>query len=112
MDPRTFRGILASCLVLCFLASAVSASTTSIKDIPCSVIKAVADAMKAIGASLVAIMFIYGGVKYIYSADDPGGRKQGKNMVIHAIIGSLIMGLLAVIVSMVGASGKMCGIIV
>ena len=35
-------------------------------------------------------MFLYGGVKYVISADDPGGRKQGKMICIHAMVGGLL----------------------
>lgn len=40
---------------------------------------------------LAIVMFIYGGAKYAFAADDPGGRKQGKAIAVNAIIGLLIV---------------------
>ena len=40
---------------------------------------------------IAALMFAYGGAKYAFSADDPGGRKQGKNIMIQTIIALLII---------------------
>jgi hypothetical protein len=42
-------------------------------------------------------MFLYGATKYAMSADNPGGRKQGKDIIIHAIIGGIIFALWAAI---------------
>ncbi len=77
-------------LSLTLLSNAVSA-TSSFMAIPCSVIAAVYTALWGIAATLVAIMFLYGGVKYAFSADDPGGRKQGKSICIQAAIGGIFI---------------------
>jgi uncharacterized protein YacL len=84
----------------------------SIHTIPCQVIKAVFDAVGAVGGSLILIMFAYGCVKYIYGADDPGARKNAKQMIIHSIIGGLIMGLLLAVMTATGALAYLaeCGI--
>jgi hypothetical protein len=91
-----------------FSAAAV-ASAANIEAVPCMIISGVWDALTAIGPSLIAVMFFYGVAKYAYSADDPGGRKQGKTIIIHAVIGGILMGVLASIVSTLGlAATDMC----
>ena len=58
--------------------------------------------------ALALLMFIYGGAKYAYAADDPGGRKAGKNIAINALIGFIIVGIAKAVVSAIangGASG-------
>jgi len=62
-----------------------------IADPICTVLAGILNALRAIGPALVALMLIYGGVRYIYSADDPGGRKQAKSLLINAIIGGIIL---------------------
>lgn len=60
-------------------------------------------------AQVVAIvMFIYGGAKYAYGADDPGGRKQGKNIAVHAIIGLLIVGISKNLVMAISGVTSLC----
>ena len=84
--------------LLFFLISTVSATVTvpDFTTVPCQVIRSIFEAVYAIGGTLVAMMFVLGGVKYTFAADDPGGRKSGKTMIIHAVIGGI---LLAVVLS-------------
>jgi predicted DNA repair protein MutK len=63
----------------------------AIADEVCPWLIMVRDTIVAVAPSLVFLMFTYGGVKYIFSADDPGGRKQGKNTCIHAVIGGILI---------------------
>jgi RsiW-degrading membrane proteinase PrsW (M82 family) len=97
MTPSSTQGIPKKPLlyvfalsVLMLLATGVSA-IIAVKDIVCSVIASVWWALAAIGPSMVLLMFLYGGTKYAYSADDPGGRKTAKNICIHAVIGGILM---------------------
>ncbi len=92
------------------LIAASQAVSATLMDIPCGVVRAVASALAAIGPTIVAIMFIYGGVKYVYSADDPGGRKQGKTTMIHALVGAIIMALVVAVIALSGAAGNMCDV--
>ncbi len=79
---------------LALLASATLAQA-AIEDVPCSIVAALYTIIFTnVGPTLVGIMFLYGAGKYVYSADDPGGRKQGKEMCIHAIIGGVIITLI------------------
>jgi hypothetical protein len=48
-------------------------------------------AFRDIGNGLAAVMFLYGGAKYIYTADDPGGRKQAMGICVAAIVAFLII---------------------
>ncbi|MFH0861900.1 MAG: hypothetical protein V1875_02615 [Candidatus Altiarchaeota archaeon] len=86
-------------LAAIMLSGAASATLTPIHAVPCAVIEAMWEAVRSVAPMIFAIMFLYGAARYVYSADDPGGRKQGKNIIIHAIIGVLIMGVLVAIVS-------------
>ncbi len=68
------------------------------------VICALVDEVIPLARSIAIVMFIYGGGKYAYSADDPGGRKQGKNIAMHAIIGMVIVQASKALVSAIGGS--------
>ncbi len=57
---------------------------------------------------LALLMFIYGGAKYAFSADDPGGRKQGKNIAVNAIIGLLIVAISYTLVANISGINDFC----
>ncbi|MBU0761759.1 MAG: hypothetical protein KKD39_01935 [Candidatus Altiarchaeota archaeon] len=57
---------------------------------------------------LAVVMFIYGGAKYAFAADDPGGRKQGKSIAINALIGLLIVAASYSLVQSIVGSGSFC----
>jgi hypothetical protein len=93
MDKKTnIRAV--SVFILLVLVGTASAQNL-MKEAVCSVINDVRDALMAIGPALVLVMFVYGGVRYVYGADDPGVRKSGKNTCIHAIIGGVLITLAA-----------------
>lgn len=112
MDKRLIKaGVLYMGVHSVSASAAVLAQ--QIMSVPCLLISAIFDALSSIGPALVTIMFLYGGVKYVFSSDDPGGRKQGKTICIHAIIGFVIMAVLSAVVNaVVNALGTipMCGI--
>lgn len=58
-------------------------------------------AFVAMGGGIASLMFVYAGVKYLMSADDPAGRKAAKDMILHAIIAIIIITIGAIIVDMV-----------
>jgi hypothetical protein len=89
---RHNRGIILF-LVCSICSSAFASAQIDFKTIPCSIITQVFQTFNAVMPALVMIMFSYGAVKYIYSADDAGGRKQGKTIIIHALIGGIIFSL-------------------
>ncbi len=56
---------------------------------------------------LALLMFIYGGAKYAYGADDPGARKQGKNIAVNAMIGLIIVAVAYSLITAI-AGGDPC----
>ncbi len=99
------RRLLVLLAVFTLLAVAVFPASAnmekSLDDTLCDILKAIGYALGTVGPMLVALMFLYGGVKYVSSADDPGGRKQGKTICIHAVIGGIIIALAHTLVTMV-----------
>jgi hypothetical protein len=61
-----------------------------------------------IGPTLCVMMFIYGGVKYAFSADDPAGRKAGKMTCIHSIIGGVLLLLVDWVLTMISGDCGTC----
>jgi hypothetical protein len=94
--------------LICIIISMQTVSSANIEDVPCSVIRAVWDAMRTIAPSLIIIMFMYGAAKYVFSAEEPGARQQGKSICIHALIGGIILAILSAIVSMTGIATSLC----
>ena len=68
----------------------------------CSLLQSILNLFKAFFPALFVLMLIYGATKYIFSADDPGGRKVGKTRMIHAIIGIILLSLIRAILDMFG----------
>jgi hypothetical protein len=99
--------IIAVSLTVFLVLPSASAQDMEIANKVCSVIFPVWDTLKAAGQALVLLMFVYGGTKYAYSADDPGGRKQGKNICIHAIIGGILISLTSGVLTTLNVKG-MC----
>ena len=88
------RELLVFFVVLDLVGSAMalgSAVGGSIERIVCNVMKNIYYPLITIGMGLVALMIVYAGLRYVYSADDPGGRKQAKSMIINAIIGGILL---------------------
>lgn len=48
-------------------------------------------ALVQIAGALAGLVFVFAGVKYLASADDPGKRKAAKDTMIHALIGLIII---------------------
>jgi len=80
-----------------FFSTTIVVAQNPIKNNVCTWINMVKDTIMAIGPALVLIMFTYGGIKYVFSADDPGGRKAGKMTCIHAIIGGILITLAGIV---------------
>lgn len=96
--------------------SVVSADSLSLDDLPsneldvtlCTILVTIGDALEAIGPTIVLLMFLYGGVKYVYSSGDPGGRKQAKSIVIHAVIAGILISVTFYVVGLVGIDATLC----
>jgi hypothetical protein len=89
---RFFRGLL----IFSIISGYVSA--LRVEDVPCSVIVGVWKAISTVGPSLIIVMFLYGAAKYAYGVEEPGARKQGRDICVHAVIGGVLMGLLVGII--------------
>jgi cbb3-type cytochrome oxidase subunit 3 len=77
--------------LLAIFAMAATVSAGTIRQIVCPTLVQVIEAFMAIGPTMVLLMFLYGGVRYIYGADDPGVRKQAKSIVINSVIGGMLL---------------------
>lgn len=104
MSKRKWFAVLFSLFLLSVVASA--ADDDLIMNIVCSVIQPVYKALRVATPTLVGLMFMYGAVKYAFSADDPGGRKQAKSIMIHAVIAGILFGLITwVLGTVLGVNG-------
>jgi hypothetical protein len=68
----------------------------------CTILKDIRDTIYAAGQALVVVMFTYGGVRYVFSADDPGGRKSAKMTCVHAIIGGILLAIAVTTIDTIG----------
>ena len=84
---KIFMGGLAA------IAAAGYASASGAAQIISDVICTLVPDLLTLARVIAILFFIYGGAKYAFSADDPGGRKQGKQIAIHALIGFLIVAM-------------------
>jgi hypothetical protein len=99
------RKALMYLLVISILSMAVSATGNIMLTTVCQVLTPIIETLTAIGPALVIVMFLYGGAKYVYSADDPGGRKQAKSILVNSIIGGIIILLADWVKSLFPAGG-------
>lgn len=60
-----------------------------------------------VAGALAACMIVIGGVKWIGSGDDPGVRKNAKEMIIHAVVGLCIVVVSWMVVNLI-ISGPGC----
>lgn len=98
---KFFRVIAPLVLVaLCNMALAAQ----DIQDAVCGVLEAIYTPLLMIGASLVLLMITYAGVRYVYSADDPGGRKQAISTLVNAIIGGILLMIADAVISLASPS--------
>ncbi|MBD3262142.1 MAG: hypothetical protein GF334_10840 [Candidatus Altiarchaeales archaeon] len=83
----SYRKKIVALILVIYLASFSNAFLSGVKKFLCSL----ADAFEMIGGGLVSLMFLYGGLNYVFNADDPGGRKKARTTCVQAIIGGLII---------------------
>jgi len=88
-DERRLLGMSAAfALAVNALASTVSATYLGVINIfICTLVRS----FIIIGNSIAVVMFIYGGIRYMYTSDDPGGRKQAMGICIAAVIAMIII---------------------
>jgi hypothetical protein len=98
------KAVAAASLAAGYASAAVNVATV-IKGVICSLIGDVIQ----LAWALAILMFIYGGAKYAYSADDPGGRKQAKSIAINAMIGMMIVGVAKTLIENIAGAGSLAG---
>ncbi len=98
---RRLLVLLAVFTLLAVAAFPASAATNKLKENFCEIVVLLHKVLTYVGPTIVLLMFLYGGIKYVYSAEDPGGRKQAKNIMIHALIAGILLGLAVVIIEFV-----------
>jgi len=54
-----------------------------------------------LGGSLAGLVVVYSGIKYITSMEDPGARKKARETMQHAIVGLIILVVVASFVGLV-----------
>ena len=93
---------------LFLIIPSLAAATTTMSDVFCSIVTPVIGTIWTVGGTLVMLMFLYGGVKYVFSSDDAGGRKQGKTICIHALIGGVLLVLVSGFVTLLNLGASVC----
>jgi hypothetical protein len=95
------RWLTALLVAYAMLSSPASASGNylgGIIAVVCTLVKS----FKIMGYSIAIVMFIYGAAKYVYTADDPGGRKQALGVCVAAVMAMLIITAATTIISGIG----------
>jgi hypothetical protein len=75
----------------------ITAPVENINTVFCNLI----NALSTIGPWLCALVVVYGGLRYLASADDPGARKAAKTTIIAAFVGLVVVMLAIPLVNMV-----------
>ena len=81
-------------------SASAQATAVDFTTAPCSIVSAVAIAIEAAVPAIVTIMFTYGAIRYVFSAEDPGGRKNAKDICISAIIAGILFAIIAALVTL------------
>ncbi len=87
MNVKKILAITAVMLVASSLASAGGGYLDPVIEFACELVEVFVN----VGNGLAAVMFVYGGAKYAYTADDPGGRKMGMTICVAAIMAFIII---------------------
>ena len=107
LHKRICRGLAPLFLLWAGIGQA-AAIGQSIRTIVCSVIWQIWFPLQAIGYALVLLMITYAGVRYVYSSDDPGGRKQAKSMIVNAMIGGILIFIAGSLAALAGGGFGLC----
>ena len=85
------RKVLTASAALAAVASTVSAGGSYLQPVIDFVDQQLTHSIKVIGLSLSVLMFVYGAAKYVYTVDDPGGRKQAMGICVASLIAMIII---------------------
>ena len=90
------RNFLKAAVILIFLSTLAAGSSIVLKQstpefVFMRVVCCLRNNLIALAQAIAALIFVYGGARYAYSADDPEGRKQAKSLAVNALIGLIIV---------------------
>lgn len=100
MNGRKLVKLSGSAALIGLFATAVQATYLGVIT---SFVCSLATSIRIIGNSLAVVMFVYGAAKYMYTSDDPGGRKQAMGICIAAIVAFLIIMMAGTVINQIGA---------
>jgi len=86
------------------LIQQVSAQSANPGAIIANVLCTLAPDIIGLARLLAILMFIYGGARYAYGADDPGARKQGKSIAINGLIGFIIVAMSKTLIGVIAGT--------
>lgn len=67
----------------------------------CNILQVIKDILLAVGLGIAVIILIIGGIKYMTSGGDPEKAKSGRQMIVNALIGIVIILAAAFILALV-----------
>jgi len=85
-----YKAIIITILLLYYSLTA-SASMSSVKEKLSSVICGFYKVFFSIAGAIASLVFVIAGVKWIASENDPGARKQAKEIMVQALVGLIIV---------------------
>ncbi|MFH0859711.1 MAG: pilin [Candidatus Altiarchaeota archaeon] len=94
-NMRLFENVNKILVVLFVLSTLTQGqmSSSSISSPVNEILCMIYNGIYQIAASLAVLVFVFAGVKYVSSMDDPGKRKSAKDTMIAAIIGLIIVSI-------------------
>ena len=89
------RYVLLAAAILFILPATVSSAPedtiqSAITTPVCSILLQIIETLRVLIPSLIVIMLFYGATKYAMGGNDPGSRKQGKTIIIHALLAFVV----------------------
>ena len=78
-------------IIIIFYSSVVSADLTGIQNSLASLICGIYSVFVGIAGAVASLVFVIAGVKWIASENDPGARKQAKDIMVQALVGLIII---------------------
>ena len=108
MERKTASGLrrlLAKAAAASFMLPSLASAETKYLGPLISFVSTLQGSFRIMGSSIAIIMFVYGAVKYVYTADDPGGRKQAIGICVAAIIALIIIQAAEGIISSITVAG-------
>ncbi|MFZ5559215.1 MAG: pilin [Patescibacteria group bacterium] len=97
--------ILPVFLIFCFLALPLIVSAqweqTTVGIFVCGLLRLIRNIVGAIGFAIAVIMLIWGAIKYMTAGGDPEKAKAGRQLMLNAVIGIVILLAVMFIITLV-----------